>query len=230
MTDPFSKSVSAWRRRAPVTPARRRCPAYRPQPGPGKTALSRALPRPLNGPGAVSIYVLDRGRDGDPLDVLDRLSPGTWVILRDYDRLDRAAWARTVAARCRRRRLVLLVAGDARLALRVGAAGVHLPQGLARLGGVARLPLLISAAAHDAAAIRRAMRIGADAVLVSPVFATRSHPGAPGLGPHRLARLLARHRGARGVALVALGGISAATVRRLPPGVDGIAAIDGWSA
>ncbi|TCP36149.1 thiamine-phosphate pyrophosphorylase [Rhodothalassium salexigens DSM 2132] len=178
----------------------------------------------------MSIYVLDRGRDGDPLDVLDRLSPGTWVILRDYDRLDRAAWARTVAARCRRRRLVLLVAGDARLALRVGAAGVHLPQGLARLGGVARLPLLISAAAHDAAAIRRAMRIGADAVLVSPVFATRSHPGAPGLGPHRLARLLARHRGARGVALVALGGISAATVRRLPPGVDGIAAIDGWSA
>ncbi len=40
----------------------------------------------------------------------------------------------------------------------------------------------VSAACHDAAALARAEALGVDAVLISPVLPTASHPGAPVLG------------------------------------------------
>jgi thiamine-phosphate pyrophosphorylase len=63
----------------------------------------------------------------------------------------------------------------------------------------------------------------ADAVLLSPAFATRSHPDARALGPVRF-RLLAQH--AR-MPVIALGGMTARTARRLAS--PRWAAIDGLS-
>jgi thiamine-phosphate pyrophosphorylase len=71
-----------------------------------------------------------------------------------------------------------------------------------------------------------AIRAGADALFVSPVFATRSHPGAPALGRARLGLLI---RGLR-IPVIALGGMDrrrAASLRAL--GVHGWAAIDAWT-
>lgn len=62
---------------------------------------------------------------------------------------------------------------------------------------------------HSLAEIGRARR--AAALLLSPVFATRSHPGARTLGPLRF-RLLA---GRAGAPVIALGGMNAKTARRL---------------
>jgi len=59
------------------------------------------------------------------------------VIFRHYGHKDRAMLATRLAALCRRRRLVFCVAGDWRLAARVGAAGLHLPEYLARQGAAA---------------------------------------------------------------------------------------------
>ncbi len=85
----------------------------------------------------------------------------------------------------------------------------------------------MTAAAHDAAAIRRAARHGAHAVLLSPVFATASHPGAPSLGPLRFARL-AR---CSPIPVYALGGITAETARRLAgSGAVGLAGIGLFTA
>ncbi len=66
-----------------------------------------------------------------------------------------------------------------------------------------------------------------DAVLLSPVLPTRSHPGAPVLGMVRFL-LLARHSP---VPVLALGGMNRAAARRLPSrgAVQGWAAIDGLS-
>ncbi|MBD0272951.1 MAG: thiamine phosphate synthase, partial [Acetobacteraceae bacterium] len=72
---------------------------------------------------------------------------------------------------------------------------------------------LLTAAAHGRAGLARGRRLDADAVLLSPVFPTASHPGAPALGPWRWAAL-ARRAGRRPV--VALGGLDALTARRLP--------------
>jgi thiamine-phosphate pyrophosphorylase len=64
---------------------------------------------------------------------------------------------------------------------------------------------------HGPREIALANRLGADAMLLSPVFPTRSHPGGAVLGPVRF-RLLAR-LAARPV--IALGGLDRRTARRL---------------
>jgi len=123
----------------------------------------------------------------------------------------------------------LLVAGDWRLAAAVGADGVHLPEAMVRRGapawgggGPRRPGFLVTAAAHSPAALWRAARAGADAALLSPVFATASHPGGAVIG---LPRFAAWCRGAP-LPVYALGGIDRGTVRRLKDaGAAGAAAI-----
>lgn len=160
-----------------------------------------------------------------------KLPPGSAVILRDYGAPDRPARAVSLVRLCRARRLRLLVAGDARLALAAGAYGLHLPEGLA-CGGDRRWRLwrkpgwLVTAAAHSPGAIARARRAGVDAVLLSPVFPTASHPGATTLGALRFAAWTRK----AGVPVYALGGMTAATSRRLSgSGAAGIAAISGFA-
>ncbi len=173
----------------------------------------------------------DARRLPDPRAAAARLPRGSAVLARDLA----PALAPDLARLARRRGLRLLVAGDGRLALALGA-GLHLAErrparGLLaflaarRQGGVARGTLL-SVAAHGVAGLARARRLRADAVLLSPAFATASHPGAPGLGPLRWAALAAR--ASRGVAVVALGGVAPGTAARLPRGrLAGLAAIGG---
>ena len=84
--------------------------------------------------------------------------------------------------------------------------------------------LLITAAAHGSRALRAAARAGVDAAVLSPVFATASHPDARPLGPLRFRRLADQC----GVPVYALGGVTAATAKALKnSGAVGIAAISG---
>jgi thiamine-phosphate pyrophosphorylase len=80
------------------------------------------------------------------------------------------------------------------------------------------------ATAHSLAEIGRAALCRADAILLSPVYPTRSHPGAPVLGAVRFL-MLAR---ISPVPVIALGGMTATRAARLP--VPGWAAIDGITA
>ncbi len=82
-------------------------------------------------------------------------------------------------------------------------------------------------ALHPAHSLREAIaarRTGAAAVLVSPVYPTRTHPGARALGPLRAAAI-AR---AAGCPAIALGGMTRARFKRMKAlGFVGWAAIDG---
>jgi thiamine-phosphate pyrophosphorylase len=177
------------------------------------------------------LLVTDAARLPDPLAALARLPPGCGVLLRHYDAGGRADLARSVVAAARRRRLPVLVAGDWRLAAAVGAAGLHLPEGMLRSGRLAaalgwarRRRRLVTAACHSPAALARAGRLGLTAALLSPVFATASHPGAATLGPLRFARWCRRAP----LPVMALGGISGRTARRLAAsGAAGLAALEG---
>lgn len=116
----------------------------------------------------------------------------------------------------------LLIAGDADLAARMRAAGLHLPQ--ARIGEAmhwrARHPgWIITAAAHGPRALMRARQV--DALFLSPVFPTASHPGAPSLSPVRAGLIAA----SAPVPVYALGGVTARNAALLPPSFSGIAAI-----
>lgn len=151
-------------------------------------------------------------RLGDALwTALERLPRGAGVVFRHYDAPDRAVlWAR-VRRIARRRGLLLMSAGER---LR-GADGVHNGRGTA----------LRSRAVHSQREMVAAAREGADVVFVSPIFATRSHPGARTLGRMRLASLV----GAAPMPVIALGGMTAARFASLKmTGVYGWAGIDAW--
>lgn len=169
--------------------------------------------------------ITDARRQGDPVAALGQLPRGSLVILRDYEHPGREALARKLVRQCRRRGLLLLVAGSGSLTARVRADGIHLPEGLAHRAmawRIRRRNWLITVAAHSLPAILRAKKFGADAVLLSPAFPTESHVGARGLGVLRFAHLV--H--AADLPAYALGGITSATARQLKgSGATGIAAI-----
>jgi thiamine-phosphate pyrophosphorylase len=175
--------------------------------------IKRDLPSLPGPPSLPGLWMMtDPARAPDPLAAAGRLPRGAGVILRHYGAPERRALARRLAHLCRQRGLVLLIAGDWRLALAVGAQGVHLPEGLTGMGGVRRRPgWIVTSAAHSRGALVAATRAGVDAVLLSPAFTTASHPGARALGTVRFCALSR----ATGVPVYALGGITAATARRL---------------
>ena len=155
----------------------------------------------------------DTARLPDPCAAATRLPRGrAGVVFRHDDHPNRAALGHALARICRARRLVLVVAGDAKLAAALHA-GVHLRGG--RWPGPVRLPGFVTSSAHDRADLRRAARNGAGLVFLSPAFSTASHPGAPSLGPVRWPALARQSI----IPVAALGGIDGVSVRHLPRGL-----------
>ncbi|MDE0202171.1 MAG: thiamine phosphate synthase [Rhodospirillaceae bacterium] len=183
-----------------------------------KRAAGSALP--------ALILMTDEVRLADPLPAARALPAGSAIILRHYGVPERATLARGLAAIARRRRLVLLVGEDPVLARRVGAAGVHLPERAIRRARTVRWQRdwLVTAAVHSHAALVSAAACGADAALLSPIFATASHPDQRALGLQRFAALAQ----ASPVPVYALGGIGRAHASLLRgSGAVGIAGIGG---
>jgi thiamine-phosphate pyrophosphorylase len=144
---------------------------------------------------------------------------GSGVIFRHYHlpHAERLARFRALKQLCRRRGHLAVLAGDTATARRAGADGCY---GDAAL--LARGPAMLRlVTAHSLAEIGAALRTRADAILLSPVFPTRSHPGARTLGPLRFHLLAARSR----VPVIALGGMNRQRAKRLPG--QPWAAIDG---
>lgn len=152
----------------------------------------------------------DRRRVADPLPLLERLPPGSAVVLRDYDAPDRAVFGQRLRAACWVHHLRFLVAGDTALAHRLRADGVHLPEWQIPHAPAIRRDFpagLITAAAHSLPALRRLDPQLVDAAFLSPVFATASHPETRPLGALRLRQWAAQSA----VPVYALGGITSAT-------------------
>lgn len=116
----------------------------------------------------------------------------------------------------------VLVNGDATVATRVGADGVHLPGHQLMQLDVPPPTGIWAASCHDAHELGRAAALGASFVVLSPVLPTASHPGEPGIGWGQFATLIrdyplpvyalggmrtglldtAMHHGAHGIALL----------------------------
>ncbi|MEQ9640671.1 MAG: thiamine phosphate synthase [Alphaproteobacteria bacterium] len=174
--------------------------------------------------GLPALWLLtDEDRLPDPVPVLAALGRAQGGLILRYR--DPAAHAGDVARIRRHARIVsvpVLLSGPLRLARRYGLAGAHYAQARAvATPGRPRRGLWLTCAAHDGRALAHAARIGADAAVVAPIFATASHPGARTMGALRLARLVQATK----VPIIALGGIDSASIGRLPPGLSGIAAI-----
>ncbi|MDF1834269.1 MAG: thiamine phosphate synthase [Alteraurantiacibacter sp. bin_em_oilr2.035] len=167
--------------------------------------------------------ISDERNDGDLDAALAHMPAGSALVFRHYhlaptDRFARFAALGRIA---RRAGHIVIIADSAQTAAEWGADGIYgAPLALAPR----RAGLLAIATAHNMGEIAQANRAGADAVMVSPVFPTRSHPDAGALGLQRF-RTLASHAQ---MPVVALGGMNAARAKRLNwpcwAAIDGICA------
>lgn len=162
----------------------------------------------------------ERLSDGALLAAAARLPKGrAGIILRHYriDPVERRALFEALRRIARRRRLMLLLAGSARDAAAWRADGAH-----GRDRRRAPRPLIHSAPVHNTQEAQAARR--ADLCFVSPLFRTRSHPGAPALGRARFAAIACLID----APVMALGGVRPAHRHMLRGiGASGWGAIDG---
>jgi thiamine-phosphate pyrophosphorylase len=174
---------------------------------------TRPLPR---------LWLMTDERMGDGLiPAIRRLPKGSGIVFRHYSLPsgDRRALFDRVKRQARARRLVLLLGGSAQEARRYRADGHHQRS----TSGNSRIH---SAAVHGLRERILAECLGADLVFVSPVFPTRSHPGAAALGRVRFGMLV---RDAA-IPVIALGGMTRQRARSLKSfGIYGWAAISSLS-
>ena len=175
---------------------------------------------PQRQPALPLLWLISDARNDAVLEAsLARLPRGSGFIFRHYHLEPQARRVRFAALKriARRHGHMVVLAGRAAEARRWGADGAYgSPVALAR--GPA-LPRLVSV--HGLREIGQARR--GTAILLSPVFATASHPGARPLGVQRF-RALA---GWAQAPVIALGGMNLRRARQLKWG--SWAAIDGLS-
>lgn len=179
-----------------------------------------------------SHWLISDARNDAVLDgAIARLPRGAGLIFRHYHLAEPERRARfdRLAALVRRRGGLIVLAGDARTARRWRADGFYGAPGGGAAGGLVRLVTvhdrkqLVRANLESAVSRRTAVR--AELMLISPVFATRSHPGGKTLGVVRFAALARWSQ----VPVIALGGMTCARARHMAAMIDGWAAIDGLS-
>lgn len=158
------------------------------------------------------LWLMTDERLGDRLfDAIARLPDGAGIVFR-HRSLGEAA-RRALFDRVRRAAPgPVLLAGPVDLARAWGADGSH-----GRHEGATTAP------AHNLAEIRAAEATAAALIFLSPVFPTRSHPGAATLGADGFAALAGQTR----LPLIALGGMNATRAEMLS-GAYGWAGIDAW--
>lgn len=180
---------------------------------PGKSALPR-------------IWLISDARNDAQLErSIARLPRGSGLVFRHYHLPPQERRARfdRLAKLIRRRGGVIVLAGDARMARRWRADGYYGEPGGGAANGLIRLLTV-----HDMRELGRAHAFGANpvAALISPVFATRTHPGGMTLGVARFASLARLSR----LPVVALGGMTRRRSLQIAAITTGWAAIDGLSA
>lgn len=174
------------------------------------------------------LALTDQHRGGSPFEQLEHLHANDALILRHYNLPDqeRSDLARALRKTSHTRGVRLLIAGSQKLAAQVKADGLHLPTWLLKRGYDWRTRTkpdwIITAAAHNQAELVAATQCGVDAALLSPVFATGSHPGAKPLGVVKFSALTRQTR----LPIYALGGITQTSARRLPD----VESMVGWAA
>jgi len=155
--------------------------------------------------------------------------PGIGLVqlrAKQLSELDYAQLAERVVETCHAKGVRVMLNADPALATDVGADGIHLTSG--RLMALHRRPLStqlwLGASCHNEAEICQAIKVGANFLVLGPVLATGSHPGASVLGWAGFGRLVQRSC----IPVYALGGMTSVQLSASTSlGAQGIAAISG---
>ncbi|MDT0576731.1 thiamine phosphate synthase [Croceicoccus sp. F390] len=177
------------------------------------------MQRPVPG-----LWLVSDDRNDDQLaQLLRRLPSGCGLIFRHYHLAPEARRKRFDALRllAHAHRHVIVLADAPAVARKWRADGVYGAPARIALRRSSERGFLRLATAHSLAQLAAGVRTAADLALLSPVYPTRTHPGAKVLGPVR-ALLLARQVPLK---VAMLGGMTRARARRM--GSVEWAAIDG---
>jgi len=170
------------------------------------------------------IWLVSDARNDEHLPAIIAGMPrGSGLIFRHYHLSPRERRVRfaQLARIARARGFAVVLAGGIAEARHWRADGAYGPPERLARGTAGQSAMIRLATAHSLAEIAAARRVRADAILLSPAFATTSHPGARPLGPLRWRMLVMR----AGLPVIALGGMDAKRARRL--GAARWAAISG---
>lgn len=179
------------------------------------------------------IFMTDNKAQPFPEDVIESLPRDSMVILRDYDHDYRANLGKALRYICRAKGIKFFVAGDITLSLMLDADGIHLPEYM--LSDAKKIKqeypsLLISVSAHNEITVSKADNLDLFAVLLSPIFPTKSHPEtftdeSKTIGIKRLNEVCEKYK----IPVYALGGINEQTAQELlNSNIAGFAGIRGF--
>tara|TARA_R110001599_G_scaffold55401_5_gene153322 strand:- start:39271 stop:39840 length:570 start_codon:yes stop_codon:yes gene_type:complete len=159
------------------------------------------------------IALTDEDRRATALDQIARVPAGGMLLIRRRHQAAAFNDAAAIAATAAERGIMISVSlSTPPKSLPVDA--VHIPEHALknwRRADLVRLnPSFVSASAHGWTGISKAAAVGVDAVLVSTVFATKSHPNHSALGLYRFAALVQ----ASPIPVYALGGMTYDRSRR----------------
>jgi len=176
------------------------------------------------------LWLLSDARNDASLESSLAALPAGSAFLYRHHHLDNAARHkryRHLNRLCRQYRLLIFLSDTAKKARQWRADGFF--NAAPRRSGKAGLILVMPV--HNHKELARARHGGADAILLSPIFPTASHPGAPALGIlQRRALLLRACTHHSRLPVILLGGMNAKNSRQCNlNGAHGWAAIDGLS-
>ncbi|MBP02466.1 MAG: hypothetical protein CMM25_06630 [Rhodospirillaceae bacterium] len=167
----------------------------------------------------------DDDRLPNALEVAMKMPKNWGLIFRNYKNPNRYFEALEVAKICKFRRITFLIGANLKIANQLKADGVHIPEYLLKskiINTIRNLysKKIITTSAHNQAGVRIARTINADAVLLSPVRKTKSHPKAFIIKDHPFSAMARLNK----IDIYALGGIKILDKRKfLSLGATGIA-------
>jgi thiamine-phosphate pyrophosphorylase len=171
------------------------------------------------------IALTDPDRTPDVVTFAKSLPDGAGLILRHFGQPKPRMASMDLAGVASAKKLIYLIGADPDLAAVVGAKGVHWPERMPKEASSYKRhqpARLMTMAAHGPEGLAAAMEAKADAVLLGPVFASKSPSAGAPLGVERFADLVA----SVDLPIYALGGISAGNAADLADtGACGIAGI-----
>jgi thiamine-phosphate pyrophosphorylase len=171
----------------------------------------------------------DPDRTPDVVAFAKSLPEGAGLILRHFGQPRPRMASMDIAAVATARKLVYLIGADPDLAAVVSAQGVHWPERMPKEASSYKRhqpARLMTMAAHSLDGLTAAKEAKADAVILGPVFETKSASGHAPLGVERFTELVA----AVDLPVYALGGITARNAHELADtGACGIAGIEAFA-
>ncbi len=178
---------------------------------------------PRQTPLPIRWLISDARNDAVLEDALRALPAGSGFVFRHYHCTADARRKRfdLLLTLAKQQGHLMILSGDGRMARLWGADGIYASPG-ALIGTSAECESLLRlATVHDAAEMRAANALCADAAFVSPVYETRSHAGAAVLGRAGFERLAEQ----AAMPVIALGGMNCERAAEL--GCTRWAAVDG---